>query len=156
MINNQNVAVISEKVAHLESAVANSTSASGISYDNTKSGLTAEDVQDAIDELSGNITGLSSFDLVSVIAGTNVTDAFAKVLELANAYIISGGFTLTGNISANDAIISGINFNGGGSLMCSCPYSSSGILTFLNGTIRSNAGLSSNANPYYFNGIVLK
>ena len=54
MINNQNLAVLSEKVAHLESAVSNSTSASGISYDNTNSGLTADDVQAAIDEVSDN------------------------------------------------------------------------------------------------------
>ena len=60
MINNQNIGVLSEKVARLESAVSNSTSASGISYDNTESGLTADDVQGAIDEVDGKITTKST------------------------------------------------------------------------------------------------
>ena len=58
MINNQNVAVISEKVAYLETLFKESTSASGISYVNTSSGLTADDVQEAIDELNTNIASL--------------------------------------------------------------------------------------------------
>lgn len=58
MINNQNLAVLSEKVAHLESAVSKSTEASGISYDNTDSGLTAENAQAAIDEVNSKVTSL--------------------------------------------------------------------------------------------------
>lgn len=56
MINNQNLAVLSEKVAHLESAVSASTSASGISYDNTGSGLTADNAQAAIDEVDAKFS----------------------------------------------------------------------------------------------------
>ena len=54
MINNQNLAVLSEKVAYLESVIKNLASASGISYDNTGSGLAADDVQEAIDEVADN------------------------------------------------------------------------------------------------------
>lgn len=59
MINNQNLAVLSEKVAYLESAVKNSDEASEISYDNTDSGLTADDVQDAIDEVNAKVDDIT-------------------------------------------------------------------------------------------------
>ena len=85
MINNQNLAVLSEKVARLEGVVSNSAEASGISYDNTDSGLTADDVQGAIDEVVDN-NSLKDFTLTpandSVLS--NVTakynDLFVKML----------------------------------------------------------------------------
>ena len=60
MINNQNLAVLSEKVARLESAVKNSDDASEISYDNTESYLSASNVQAAIDELAGIVSSGSN------------------------------------------------------------------------------------------------
>lgn len=36
------------------------TEASDVSYDNTTSGLSADDVQDAVDELTSDITGTSA------------------------------------------------------------------------------------------------
>lgn len=80
MINNQNLAVLSEKVAHLESAVANSTSASGISYDNTDSGLTADDVQGAIDEI---VERIDSSITVSEVNFTTESIAAGSVLDNA-------------------------------------------------------------------------
>ena len=65
MINNQNLAVLSEKVAHLESAVKNSDEASGISYDNADSGLTADNVQGAIDEVFAKFSNYISDAVVS-------------------------------------------------------------------------------------------
>lgn len=38
-----------------------STTAESVSYDNTSSGLTADDVQEAIDELKGDIPGLAQY-----------------------------------------------------------------------------------------------
>ena len=45
-------------IVTLADKVEENTSASGISYDNVSSGLTADDVQEAIDELNTNLTGL--------------------------------------------------------------------------------------------------
>ena len=83
MINNQNLAVLSEKVAHLESAVKNSDEASEISYDNTESGLTADDVQAAIDEIAPALTaeGTSYDNTDSGLTATNTQDAIDEVLS---------------------------------------------------------------------------
>lgn len=58
-------------------ALANALSAGGVSYDNTDSGLTASNVQDAIDEVNGDVETVNS--------------------ALANKYDKSGG-TLTGDV----------------------------------------------------------
>lgn len=76
MINNQNLAVLSEKVAHLESAVANSTSASGISYDNTDSGLAADDVQGALDEVAGELETETATIVTKAIMSRNGKNRF--------------------------------------------------------------------------------
>lgn len=76
MVNNYDVAVLSEKVAHLESAVANSTSASGIAYDNTDSGLTATDAQAAIDEISGELETETATIVTKVIMNRNGKNRF--------------------------------------------------------------------------------
>lgn len=78
MINNQNLAVLSEKVAYLESAVQNSNEASEISYDNTESGLTADDVQDAIDELA-SASGISYDNTESGLTADDVQGAIDEV-----------------------------------------------------------------------------
>ena len=87
MINNQNLAVLSEKVAHLESAVKNSDEASEISYDNTESGLTADDVQAAIDEVQGEIDDLSTnkIDKSKVIETTLVYSTETSRFEYVSA-----------------------------------------------------------------------
>ena len=130
--------------------------ASNVTYSNVSSGLTADDVQDAIDELNGDITNIDFKTLTGVTPSTDVSDVTLKIAELPHGYIISGSFTLGANKSVNDELISGISFNGGGAFSCACPYSSSGILLFLNGKIKTNSALSSNSNAYYFNGVVLK
>ena len=82
MINNQNLAVLSEKVAYLESAVKNSDEASEISYDNTESGLTADDVQAAIDEIAPALTAEgTSYD--NTDSGLTATDTQAAIDEIA-------------------------------------------------------------------------
>jgi hypothetical protein len=64
--------------------------ASDISYDNTTSGLTADDVQEAIDELEGLI---GSGDFVTVTAGggevisTVATSGAAETIDLANGNV---------------------------------------------------------------------
>lgn len=106
MINNQNLAVLSEKVAHLESAVANSTSASGISYDNTDSGLTADDTQAAIDEVAGGISTLSTnlSGLLTTISYTHSYEAAASGSANWNVLDdiqVPSGYTALGFIQFN-------------------------------------------------------
>lgn len=89
MINNQNLAVLSEKVAYLESAVKNSDEASEISYDNTDSGLTADDVQDAIDEIAPALTaeGTSYDNTDSGLTAEDVQDAIDELNTLSSEVI---------------------------------------------------------------------
>ena len=58
--------------------------ATKISYDNTDSGLTATKVQSAIDELAGDIAGLTGDDIAydntdSGLSATNVQDAIDEI-----------------------------------------------------------------------------
>ena len=54
------------------------TQASDVNYDNTSSGLTATDVQDAIDELSGDVKVLSATPTLSFVANTWTFQSFAS------------------------------------------------------------------------------
>ena len=104
MINNQNLAVLSEKVAHLESAVTKSDEASEISYDNTESGLVADDVQGAIDEVVENVANLTDYQLVNATTSITVSASginhFNPVTEFSEdiptGYIVLGviGYSL--------------------------------------------------------------
>lgn len=49
-----------EMPSAIRSIPSGSSTASGVSYDNTSSGLTASNVQDAIDELSGDVSTINS------------------------------------------------------------------------------------------------
>lgn len=56
------------ETAHIyssEYADATPTAASAVTYDNTTSGLTADDVQEAIDEVNGKFADISQFPTLS-------------------------------------------------------------------------------------------
>ena len=143
MINNQNLAVLSEKVAYLESAVKNSDEASEISYDNTESGLTADDVQAAIDEIAPALTaegtsydntdsGLIADDtqgaidevnakfgdiIIENVASLFTYDTTYNIWATASGALTKEGYTLVGIIvnatSTNSPAACGISFQGG-------------------------------------------
>ena len=79
-----------------------STTAESVSYDNTSSGLTADDVQEAIDELHtaiGNIDTLVHYSTTETKIGTfDGLDYYAKILKLPAAVElpISGAWTASG------------------------------------------------------------
>lgn len=110
MINNQNLAVLSEKVAYLESAVKNSDEASEISYDNTESGLTADDVQSAIDEIVAgfNAPAASSVTYDNTDSGLTADDVQGAIDELNVKFI-----PLSKIIAGNDVEFGTFNVTSG-------------------------------------------
>lgn len=55
-IRSTNPAILSEQIFQLQKMIKSSDEAKEIAYDNTDSGLTADDVQEAIDEIVGDTT----------------------------------------------------------------------------------------------------
>ena len=92
VINSDVLAILNGGKLTLFAGGATAPDASDVSYDNTGSGLTATDVQDAIDELKGDIpTSFDADDVVydntgSGLTATNVQDAIDEV----NAKIDTG------------------------------------------------------------------
>ena len=82
VINSEVIIAINGTRVTLYCAPALSQSASDISYDNTLSGLTATDVQDAIDEVALMPKGMNCLAVVTTDAGCTVT-------------IVKGGTTIT-------------------------------------------------------------
>ena len=75
-------------------------SASDVSYDNTVSGLTATDVQDAIDEIAPALTAAgTTYD--NTVSGLTATDTQAAIDELASASGFSG-YTLVASGTAGN------------------------------------------------------
>ena len=86
MINSYDIAILSEKVAALENAEHDSQTASAIEYDNTGSGLTADDVQDAIDEIAPALTAEgTSYDNTG--SGLTADDVQRAINELSGEAI---------------------------------------------------------------------
>lgn len=98
-----------------------SVSASDVSYDNTTSGLTADDVQEAVDELAGDVSTLSGAVgskadqsmIAPVETSTTASQAYAigeqfilnGTLYTATAAITAGGtITIGGNCTASDSV----------------------------------------------------
>ena len=82
VINSEVIIAINGTRVTLYCAPALSQSASDISYDNTLSGLSASDVQDALDELAAMPKGMNCLAVVTTDAGCTVT-------------IVKGGTTIT-------------------------------------------------------------
>ena len=82
VINSEVIIAINGTRVTLYAAPALSQSASDISYDNTLSGLSASDVQDAIDELALMPKGMNCLAVVTTDAGCTVT-------------LVKGGTTIT-------------------------------------------------------------
>ena len=66
------------------------TTAADVTYDNTDSGLTADDVQEAIDEVAGKIADLSAEDVAydNTASGLTADDVQAAIDEIAD--VVSG------------------------------------------------------------------
>lgn len=74
--------------------------ASAVSYDNTGSGLTATDVQDAIDELASANTGFHAPDYATrtqVATSVNVGSSDTDIYTAVNDCYVSLGITITGS-----------------------------------------------------------
>lgn len=82
VINSEVIIAINGTRVTLYAAPALSQSASDISYDNTLSGLSASDVQDALDELAAMPKGMNCLAVVTTDAGCTVT-------------LVKGGTTIT-------------------------------------------------------------
>lgn len=83
--------------------------ASRISYDNTDSGLTADDVQDAIDEVAGSIDNLTATDVAydNTNSGLTATTAQGAIDEVAEKKFImstlwSGDASTAGSVEVSD------------------------------------------------------
>ena len=87
-ISSTNPKIMADNIKKLEKAIKGSDDASGISYDNTESHLTATNAQAAIDEvvsLIGSITSPEASDVSydNTSSGLTATDAQAAIDELA-------------------------------------------------------------------------
>ena len=97
--------------------------ATRVSYDNTSSGLTAEDAQSAIDELAGEVDALTAADVAydntdSGLTATNVQDAVDEIAEkkfristLWSGDASTAGSVEVSNLSQYDALM--IYYNSG-------------------------------------------
>lgn len=94
---------------------------------------------------------------MSATAGTNITNLSVNYNALAgNRYLIKGSFKVgSGGIAANSYICTGGSIAGQGAVSYACPYASSGVATYLNGAILTNAALTtSGGNSYTFCGVI--
>lgn len=79
---------------HAEIGGGDSVTASAVSYDNTSSGLTADDVQAAIDELAqGGTVEADDVSYSNTTSGLTATNVQAAIDEVAGS-IVSGGFKI--------------------------------------------------------------
>lgn len=91
-----------------------SVSASDVSYDNTTSGLTADELQEAVDELAGDVGSKTDQSMIAPVeTSTTASQAYAigeqfilnGTLYTATAAITSGGtITINGNCTASDTV----------------------------------------------------
>lgn len=77
-----------------------------VTYDNTSSGLTATNVQDAIDEVvtevNGMTTGAATFECEIANLG------FCEYIKIGHLVYATYNFTITSNITTSDTIMSGL------------------------------------------------
>ena len=91
---------IQNSIDMLEKAIENGSGSGGastaadVSYDNTSSGLTADDVQEAIDELNGKFPErlFVPFTNIAMALGTAVT--IAEAINVGTIKAISGSFVV--------------------------------------------------------------
>ena len=125
VINQSVIGVLNGSVLTL--AVGGSSSdASGISYDNTGSGLTATNVQDAIDEVESNIptvpasyaaTAITYDPTVTGMSATNVQDAIDELFSLIGSKPDNVSGTLYHTTSSSFLTQSGITYNNVGGVI---------------------------------------
>ena len=86
-IKSTNPAIMSEQIHQLAKMIKSSDEASEIAYDNTDSGLTAENVQAAIDEVATGLSGLEASDVAydNTDSGLTADDVQAAIDENAGA-----------------------------------------------------------------------
>ncbi|MBR2553462.1 MAG: hypothetical protein IKE94_01260, partial [Aeriscardovia sp.] len=77
-------------------ALANALSAGGVSYDNSDSGLTASNVQDAIDEVNGDVETVNN-DLT--LQGNRITDVENDIDDIMHRVDVCYGFQINGSES---------------------------------------------------------
>ncbi len=112
-----------------ENGSGGSTTATNVSYDNTSSGLTADDVQEAIDELDA---GIKSIDTRTIYSKTETVigkwiddrDVYRKCVVLDSAVSVSNStFTSTGmTINDADIITNGVFIRIGNKAPVSCDF----------------------------------
>lgn len=107
VINSDVMAILNGGKLTLLTGGSGANDASDVTYDNTGSGLSATDVQQAIDELKGDIpTSFDADDVVydntnSGLVATNVQDAIDEIKNLiTHPYITTG--LVTSNCTIND------------------------------------------------------
>lgn len=101
-IRSTNPAIMSEQILQLSKMIKSSDEASEISYDNTTSGLTAENVQAAIDEVSTGLSTLEASDVGydNTDSGLEATNAQAAIDEVNTKVGGVLGWTLIGTIDS--------------------------------------------------------
>ena len=129
-----NILDLNNRVTELEkNASSGGGTAENITYDNTDSGLTADTVQDAIDELASDLSGLSADDVTydntdSGLTADTVQDAIDEIApnthEIVTLTVTAGtGSTSdavkladypTGFTKANTIILGAVSFNSSG------------------------------------------
>ena len=86
-ISSTNPKIMADNIKKLEKAIKGADDASEISYDNTTSGLTAENVQAAIDEVATGLSGLEASDVAYDNTGSGLTAATVQAaIDEINAY----------------------------------------------------------------------
>ena len=113
--------------------------ATKISYDNTNSGLTADDVQEAIDELAGNVDDIETF-----LDDEYVSGAFQSLSVTAD-----GVKTYSDLIDEMYPLMQAVTNGLANNEVCVFETAYFGGVTTLNATRSSFYGKSTNINPYF-------
>ena len=168
MINNQNIAILSEKVAALEAAIKNA----GIELpevtdaDNGKTlqvvegaWATGEKIPENADDISYS-TGVSVKDMLDITNGTitvhegaNMTSPRKSLFKVGNVKYLSGVFTPTQTISADDILYDLSESAPAGVVVDIIASTSDGnVPLYISGNyIKANGSLTGGKN-YFFNG----
>lgn len=98
-IRSTNPAILSEQIFQLQKMIKSSDEAKEIAYDNTDSGLTAENVQAAIDEVVSGLTSPEASDVTydNTESGLTADDVQEAIDEVAGSIVKQVSHTATTN-----------------------------------------------------------
>lgn len=111
-IRSTNPAILSEQIFQLQKMIKSSDEAKEIAYDNTDSGLTAANVQAAIDEIVGDVGNIPVIKTETVTVTTGADGNISVNLYLSSVVLLSA--TKLRDTTDNSLAFVNIGLTGGG------------------------------------------